>query len=97
MNELKPFNLKPEYQRKSKYIRNFRLFFTFIPNVDFNVTPLRPNGQALLATRENTMTEESSVHTYTLPNQDCPMILQQICHHTIEKPTQVQRYRYIRN
>ena len=58
---------RQDYRNKFAYINPFS-------NVDFNVTPMRPNGQALLATRENTMTEESSVHTYTLPNQDCPMM-----------------------
>ena len=58
---------RQEYRNKFAEINPFSF-------VDFNVTPLRPNGQALLATRENTVTEELSTHLFAEPNQDCPSI-----------------------
>merc|ERR1711997_1070421 len=58
---------RQEYRNKFAEINPFS-------DVDFNVTPLRPTGQSMLATRENFMTEELSTHTFAEPNQDCPSI-----------------------
>ena len=58
---------RQEYRNKFAELNPFSF-------VDFNVTPTRPNGQYILSTRENTVTEDKTAHASAEPNQDCPTI-----------------------